>query len=452
MNKFKGILLDLDQTLCNSEDYALGSYGKGEENSSEKKVYEFLKDDLKVISWQRFKDVYFRSRAEIKLILKGRGASHSRYLYIQRTLENLNCRFRPDLIWKATNAYWKHTIDNMNLYPNVLEALKVIKQNHLKTAVITDLTADIQIRKLKKLQIEKYIDYLITSEEADADKPAVNQAKLALKKMKLGKEEVIIVGNNPKTDVALGKKATIKTVLFDYDLLYLSSEHNADFYIKDFSQLPEILAISVPKYSHAKLIVFDLIGTLTNEPHLVRNLLTKLIPIEYKELKKEYELYKVDEISRDEFWKRLDVKDSVSVEKTLMSKVILRKKVPVLLARLKSQGLKLSILSNIPKEWGRELIEKFQLKQYFDAVIFSGAHKTKKPDPGLYKILLQKFPRVDPEKVFYIDDNLKDLSAAKNFLMKTIWMKLEEQDADFIPDYVISNPTELSNLIETASV
>ncbi|MDD3647583.1 MAG: HAD-IA family hydrolase [Candidatus Dojkabacteria bacterium] len=448
MNNVRGVLFDLDQTLCNSEDYALGMYSDNENNSSEMQVYNFLKPHLKIVKWETFKETYIKSRSEIKHILKGRGASHSRYLYIQRTLENMNYRFRPDLIWDATNIYWNHTIESMTLFPQVGEVLRIVKQNHLKTAIISDLTADVQIKKLKKLKIDKYIDYLITSEEADADKPNVNQANLALEKTSLTKNDVFIVGNNPLTDIELGYKMQIETVLYDQRQIYESVKTKADHYISNFYDLLKILGISKIRYSGKKLVVFDLIGTVTDEPHLVRNILTPLLSLPYKRIRKEYAEYNIDSISRNVFWKNLKVTNYEDIESRMIASVKPRVGIFDLLKKLKKKGLSTAILSNMPKEWGREVIKRYNLKSHFDEIIFSGEHKSVKPDPKLYKILISKFPKIDPQNIYFVDDKLGDLKSGKNFLMNTIWLKLEEQKIDFVPDEVIYEIGDISYILK----
>ena len=281
--KIKGICFDLDQTLCNSEDYMINAPQIDPlkyKHTAEYQTYLFLKPHLKIISWEKFLSNYNDARNEIKNELPNQAASHNRYLFIQRTLENLNMRFNPDLIYKATNVYWKYIIKSMKLFPYVKTVLEKIKQNHIQITLITDLTADIQNLKLQRLKIEKYIDYLITSEEAGSDKPNKNQLELALKKMNLTKDEIVIIGNNPKTDIALANNCNVNSVLFDYNGYFTkkSQQNKATYYTRSFKEITKLLKIYTPKYSKQKLIVFDLLGVLTTEPHMVSKILKELIP------------------------------------------------------------------------------------------------------------------------------------------------------------------------------
>jgi HAD superfamily hydrolase (TIGR01549 family)/HAD superfamily hydrolase (TIGR01509 family) len=447
MKNIKGICFDLDQTLSNTEDY-FGSK-KDYEKTAEWQVYQYLKPHLKIVDWETFKDVYKQSKKEVKELLPNSAASHNRYLYIQRTLENFGLDFSPSIIYEATNIYWDYVIKNSELFPTVLDTVKALRRNHIKIAVITDLTADIQNLKLIELNINQYINYLVTSEEAGADKPNPKMVQLAVEKMGLSKEEVIVVGNNPKTDIQAAKNFNMNSVLFDYYSKYPEQERNEpNYYITRMSELLEIINTNTSEYTEEKLGVFDLMGTLTQEEHLISVTLNEVLPdMDYKEVKKQYELYKVDKISNKEFWNSIGVTEYRETEKRFLDKVVLKKGVRKELKKL-NKHFKLSILSNSPKEWGEYLVNNLGLSEYFDEIVFSGQYGIKKPDPQIYKLLLDKFPNIQPEKVYFIDNDLEDLKSGKNYLMKTIWLRSEKKDPRYVPDYVVDNIKEVIKLIK----
>lgn len=447
-DKYKGVLLDLDQTLANTEDYTFvldNTKALNYKIYAEYRVYIFLRPFLKIVSWEVFIEAFEAARTEIKKQLKGTAASHNRYLYIQRTLELLHLRFRPKLIYDATQVYWDFILKKSKLFPHVKETLKVIKQNHLKTAIITDLTADIQIKKLNQYKIESYIDYLVTSEEANADKPSPAQIKLALDKMKLNSKEVILVGNNPATDIQAAQSLQIPAILFDYHNSYRNYKPKANYHITKFNELLGILKISDTTYSEKRLIAIDLNGTLTTESHIVAKLLRAVVPKNYKLLKTQYEDYKVSRISNRTFWRNLGVDDPRKTEQRFFKQFTLRNDVIKLLTDLKKH-YSLAILSNMPSKWGWTLVEKFDLQKYFDTIIFSGDYKSKKPDPDLYKVLIHKHPDINPENIYFVDDELSDLAGGKDFLMKTVWLKNKGQKITFIPDEVVGGVNDLRKL------
>ena len=60
---------------------------------------------------------------------------------------------------------------NTRLFPGVREFLQQLKSIGIRTANITDLTAQIQFRKMVYFGLDEYFDYVVTSEEAGCDKP-----------------------------------------------------------------------------------------------------------------------------------------------------------------------------------------------------------------------------------------------------------------------------------------
>lgn len=446
----KGICFDLDQTLCNSEDFILSTKSQKcqvkESETAEYKVFEYLQNFLKIVSWEKFYRVYSLSKSEIKKNLGHIAASHNRYLYIQRTLENLGTCFNPSLVLEATSLYWRHVIKQMNLFPNVLNILKQLKRYHYKTCIISDLTADIQIKKLIKLNISKYIDYLITSEEAGTDKPLPNQLKLALNKLGLDKDEVIIVGNNPKTDIELARRNRITSVLYDHHGDHKRKRHCADFYITDFSKLSNIINIKKKKYLKDKLIIFDLIGTISLTRHLVSIVLEKLLKKSPEEIRPVYEKYKVGKISQKEFWQAMNITDFMEIENDLINSIKPRELMFKILKNL-SKKHHLVVLSNIPKEWGYALVKSYKLDRFFEKFYFSGELKLKKPNPEIYKVVANDYKNINPENVYFVDDELGDLAASKFLLMQTIWFKQDKQDASYIPDFVIHHERDLLNIL-----
>ncbi|MGZ7159186.1 MAG: HAD family hydrolase, partial [Methanobacterium sp.] len=48
------------------------------------------------------------------------------------------------------------------------------------------------------------------------------------------------------------------------------------------------------------------------------------------------------------------------------------------------------ILTNYNYEWMNELIDKFQLKKYFDSIVISSLKKVIKPDVRIYQMSLEE--------------------------------------------------------------
>jgi len=189
-----------------------------------------------------------------------------------------------------------------------------------------------------------------------------------------------------------------------------------------------------------------MMGTLTTNPHLVSDILSRFFSkTDKKTIRNAYELYKIDKISNLEFWSRVNAKDQ-GIEKEMLEGVELREETIDVLDRLKGE-YRLAILSNVPKEWGHYLSKKFNFPKYFDEIVFSGDYGLKKPNPEIYKVLLDKFPESEKDIVYYIDDELGDLDTGKDQKMITIWLKVAEDDFEYISDYTIDNLLQINGIV-----
>jgi putative hydrolase of the HAD superfamily len=200
--QIKGILLDLDNTLYsydNCHAHAIDNI----------KVY--LKNNYNISS-EKFEKLYKQSRQRVNIDLNTQGSSHSRLLYFQKLTEDIFDKTKFDLILILKEIYWEAFFKEMILLENVLDFFKECKNNKLKICIVTDLTVEIQLKKLKKLNIEEYIDFLVTSEEAGVEKPHPYIFKLALEKLKLNENEVIMIGDNDKKDILGAENLSIQSI------------------------------------------------------------------------------------------------------------------------------------------------------------------------------------------------------------------------------------------------
>ncbi len=196
----KGVLIDIDNTLY---DYELLH------KLSIDKVEKFILDKYKR---NDFKEHFINARHEIHTNLFDTAASHNRLLYFQKTLELMGIN-ELLLAKEMYDIYWDTTIENLTLDNNVIDFFESIKNK--KVCFVTDLTAYIQYRKIEKLKLDKYVKYIVTSEEVGCEKPNKKIFDCALKKINLLPSEVCMIGDSFKKDIEgainLGIKAYWKT-------------------------------------------------------------------------------------------------------------------------------------------------------------------------------------------------------------------------------------------------
>ena len=110
-------------------------------------------------------DIAFKeARQQIKSRLKGTASSHSRLLYMQRMLEIMGLGSQVLLALDFEQTYWRTFLSNAVLFDDVKELLDDLRLLGIPTAIVTDLTAQIQFRKIVYFGLDHYFDFIVTSE------------------------------------------------------------------------------------------------------------------------------------------------------------------------------------------------------------------------------------------------------------------------------------------------
>lgn len=159
------------------------------------------------IEQEKFDQAFDAARKAIKERLRHTASSHSRLLYFQQMLEIIGLRSQVLLALDLEQTYWRTFLSNAQLFEGVKDFLDDLRIAGIPTAIVTDLTAQIQFRKIVYFGLDRYFDYIVTSEEAGFDKPHAAPFQIAVAKMKPGGDCVWMIGDNPTNDIAGAKKA-----------------------------------------------------------------------------------------------------------------------------------------------------------------------------------------------------------------------------------------------------
>jgi putative hydrolase of the HAD superfamily len=91
-----------------------------------------------------------------------------------------------------------------------------------------------------------------------------------------------------------------------------------------------------------------------------------------------------------------------------------------LLPKLKKQGFRLYFLSNFPLDIFEEVRTGYFFFRYFDGGIISAEVKASKPEPGIFKILMEKYS-LFPDQCLFIDDIEKNVKTAESIGMRGLF-------------------------------
>ena len=229
----KAVIFDTDNTL-----YPYDPAHKAATHEVEGKVLKVLG-----IKKQEFAQAFNEARKEIKDRLGSVASSHSRLLYMQKTIERLGLGTRILLTLDLEQTYWRTFLNNCRLFPGVLDFIHLLKSKGIVTANITDLTAQIQFRKLIYFGLDELFDYVVTSEEAGKDKPDRRPFELALEKLNLDPENVWMIGDNIENDIVGAIRMKMVAIQKKHQgvIVYKESKVQADFIFNGYDELSKLL-------------------------------------------------------------------------------------------------------------------------------------------------------------------------------------------------------------------
>lgn len=186
----KAVIFDIDNTMYNFDKAhktgmaALGAYMKENFGLEPEKTASLVKKCMDIVT-ERTGDT---------------AAQHNRLLRFQCILEQLGSTDYQKAM-EMYHVYWDTVIEVMEPEPGLLPLLSRLKERGVKLGIGSDMTAYIQYRKLEKLGALAYLDFIVVSEEAGAEKPTPRFFELCVKKAGCAPEECVFIGDSLKKDV-----------------------------------------------------------------------------------------------------------------------------------------------------------------------------------------------------------------------------------------------------------
>ena len=201
-NQPKVIGFDLDNTLYEYEEC---------NNFGMESVSNFLLSEIGVKKKDFLKD-FRSSRKNVKNRLGSVASSHSRLLYFMEYLRSIGFINSYKKAKEMENIFWDKYLEKMSLDRNVENFLIKIKNLGIKTYILTDLTLDIQQRKISKLKIADYFNLVLTSEEVGQEKPMTKGFEMASMILGFNYEESWFIGDSLSKDIQSANKLNINAI------------------------------------------------------------------------------------------------------------------------------------------------------------------------------------------------------------------------------------------------
>jgi putative hydrolase of the HAD superfamily len=206
MHQIKAVIFDFIGTLTNVVDYDM-------ENSKMKLAQAIIEAGFKT-STEEFLQAYSQAHEKYRVIRYEQLVEVTNAIWISEALNRLgfNTKQEDTKIKTAVNAFFEDYIETLELRPGADNLLKELAITH-KLGLISNFTfAPVIFAGLKRLDINKYFNVILVSDETGWRKPNTKIFKEALRRLKVTAEETVYVGDSPQEDIKGAKAVGMKTV------------------------------------------------------------------------------------------------------------------------------------------------------------------------------------------------------------------------------------------------
>lgn len=190
------VVLDLDNTFYRYADAHRAGF-----DAAAQKAHALLG-----MARDQFRDLYDAARRAVKAQLKETAGSHSRLHYFIDIIDAAGLGAQPLIALDLEQTYWTAFLDGAVLLPDALELLEDLRLAGVPMALVTDLTTQIQLRKVVYWGMDQFFSAIVTSEEAGAEKPAAAPYQLLLRKLGAAPEAVWSIGDGIDSDIQGSKQ------------------------------------------------------------------------------------------------------------------------------------------------------------------------------------------------------------------------------------------------------
>lgn len=138
-------------------------------------------------------------------------------------------------------AYRRAREASLLLYPNVQRTLVELAKMGIKLVIISDAPSREAWLRIYYLNLHHLFDLVLTFDDVGEKKPSSKGFELALEKLDLTPEEVLMVGDWPERDMVGASKLGIRTVYAKYGNTFGRGKSGANWDVVNIYQVVEIV-------------------------------------------------------------------------------------------------------------------------------------------------------------------------------------------------------------------
>ncbi len=158
-------------------------------------------------------------------------------VFLQRVLNKVDYK----ILSAGIVAYRKAREAELTPYPHVYSTLISLSKLGIKLGIVSDAPVKEAWLRLAYLNFHHIFDAVVTFDETGERKPSPVPFNAILKKLNVKPEESLMVGDWAERDIVGAAKVGMKTAFARYGDTFNTIEHNADYELKDISQIINII-------------------------------------------------------------------------------------------------------------------------------------------------------------------------------------------------------------------
>lgn len=117
----------------------------------------------------------------------------------------------------------------------------------------------------------------------------------------------------------------------------------------------------------------------------------------------------------------------------------------------RSMGIRLGLVTNGTSKGQREKLKRFNIEKYFELILIDTEVGISKPDPGIFKLALDRL-ELKSDQVWMAGDNLIwDIQGPKKLGIYTLWNDFRKRglsaDSKVVPDRIIHSLRDISDIL-----
>lgn len=236
MKDIKLLIFDMDDTLINHGHMTKPAWIKTAEKMT--KLFQLdingtnLGKEIGNISESIFEDENKRPRGNYSPI-------QLRYKMILEALDNLDIELCEECIKYIINEYDDIKKELVCVYDDVFDTLMKLRDRGYILALLTNGDGEFQRNKIKRFNLESYVDKVFISGEMGVDKPKKEAYYMVCSQCKVKPYEACMIGDNYLWEAVAPKEYGLKSIWVNR-VNKIIDDNKADYTIENISELLDI--------------------------------------------------------------------------------------------------------------------------------------------------------------------------------------------------------------------